>query len=63
MRLLTADEVAARYSVPRSWIYAAARRGDLPVIRLGKYRRFHPDDLRAWEEQQRLTNPSLAPRR
>ncbi len=28
--LLTADDVAERLGVPRSWVYRAAREGDLP---------------------------------
>lgn len=52
-KLLTAEEVAERYQVPVGWVYAAARKDALPSIQLGRYRRFHPDDLEAWEKQQR----------
>lgn len=40
MTLLTADDLAARWQVPKSQIYRLAREGDLPVVRLGKYMRF-----------------------
>lgn len=53
LRLLTAQDVAVRFQVPVSWIYTAARNGDLPSVSLGRYRRFHPDDLAEWEQRQR----------
>ena len=34
--LLTADDVAAVLRVPRSLVYALARRGELPAIRIGR---------------------------
>lgn len=46
--LLTADEAAALLSVPTSWIYAEARAGRLPHVRLGRYRRFRREALEAW---------------
>ena len=52
-RLLTAQEVAREWQVPVSRIYAAARRGELPAIKLGRYTRFDPRDLEAWLERQR----------
>ena len=39
-RLLTADEVAALLSVPTTWVYRAARQGELPKLTLGRYVRF-----------------------
>lgn len=46
--LLTADEVAERLKVPRSWVYRAARSGALPSVRCGRYRRFDEADVEAW---------------
>src|SRR4051812_35142850 len=37
MHLLTAEEVAEALRVPRSWVYAEARAGRLPHVRLGRY--------------------------
>jgi excisionase family DNA binding protein len=45
--LLTAEQLAARWQVPRSHVYRLAREGQLPVVRLGRYRRF---ELAAIEE-------------
>jgi excisionase family DNA binding protein len=39
-RLLTADDVAARWQVPRSHVYRLAREGRIPVVELGRYKRF-----------------------
>jgi excisionase family DNA binding protein len=46
--LWTVDDVAKRLAVPRTWIYKAAARGELPSIKLGKYLRFEPEQIEAW---------------
>ena len=46
--LLTADDIARRLRVPRSWVYRAAREGDLPSVRCGRYRRFDEADVERW---------------
>lgn len=51
--LLTAGEVAARLRVPLTWVYRAARDGDLPSVRCGRYRRFDAADVERWIEQQK----------
>jgi excisionase family DNA binding protein len=38
--LLSAGEVADILGVPPSWVYAEARAGRLPHVRVGRYRRF-----------------------
>ena len=57
--LLTADDVATRLHVPTSWVYRAAREGDLPSVRCGRYRRYDEDDVERWISRQK---GSLAPR-
>lgn len=47
-RLLTAEDVAERLGVPRSWVYAQARQNKIPYVRLGHYRRFRPEAIEAW---------------
>jgi excisionase family DNA binding protein len=54
-RLLTADEVAERLQLPRSWVYAAARRGDLPSVQAGRYRRFDWADVEIWIEHRKTS--------
>src|SRR5437763_487708 len=56
-RLLTADEVAARLGVPKSWVWARARADETPCVRLGRYRRFREDPVDAWEHATRLESP------
>ena len=54
--LLTVDDVAERFKLPRSWVYERTRRrgGDrLPFVKLGKYVRFVEADARAFIERQR----------
>lgn len=43
--LLTVDDVCRLLKVKRSWVYDAAERGDLPVVRLGRQLRFRRSDL------------------
>jgi excisionase family DNA binding protein len=54
-RLLTADDVAAMLGVPRTWIYEQSRRGLIPTIELGRYRRYRREAIEAWliEQEQR----------
>lgn len=56
--LMTADEVAQRLRVPRSWVYLAARQGDLPSIRCGRYRRFDGSDVDEWISKQKAERGS-----
>ena len=51
--LLTAEEVAVRLRVPKSWVYRAAREGDLPSVRCGRYRRFDEGDVEQWISRQK----------
>ena len=51
--LLTAEEVAARLRVPRTWVYRAARDGSLPSVRCGRYRRFDAVDVDRWIQKQK----------
>jgi excisionase family DNA binding protein len=53
--LLTAAEVAERLQLPTSWVYAAARDGRLPCLKLGRYTRFDPEQVKAWLAAQKGT--------
>lgn len=50
--LLTAEQVAARLGVPKSWVYARAREGRMPTVRLGRYYRFRPEAIEQWILEQ-----------
>ncbi len=43
--LISAKEAAKRWDVPKTWIESMARRGELPCVQLGIYKRFNPTDL------------------
>ncbi len=54
--LLTADDVAAVLGVPQSFVYALARRGEIPTVRIGdRYVRFRTSALEAWIEARETT--------
>lgn len=55
-RLLTAVEVAVLLSVPTSWVYRAAREGEIPSILLGRYVRFDESDIARWIDLRKATN-------
>jgi excisionase family DNA binding protein len=40
-QLLTPEELAAKLSVPRSWVYENSRQNKIPVHRIGRYIRFN----------------------
>jgi excisionase family DNA binding protein len=47
-RLLTVEEVAERLGVRKQWVWAQARAGRIPCVRLGWYKRFREETLEAW---------------
>jgi excisionase family DNA binding protein len=47
-RLLTAQEIAERLGVNTQWVWAQARAGRIPHVRLGRYRRFRESAVEAW---------------
>ncbi len=54
--LLTLKDAETLLKVPRSWIYERTRKGEIPHVKLGKYLRFHRQELLAWIESQRVGN-------
>lgn len=46
---MTAEELAERWQVQKSHIYRLVREGKIPVVKLGRYYRFHPDEIAKWE--------------
>jgi excisionase family DNA binding protein len=48
-QLLTAEQLAARWQVPTSHVYRLAREGKIPVVELGRYRRFRLDAIEWFE--------------
>src|SRR3954452_2400683 len=58
--LLTPAEAATLLAVRRSWIYDAARNGQLPCVRVGRHVRFLRSDLGRWVSSQRTRRPQIA---
>jgi excisionase family DNA binding protein len=48
-RLMTAADLADRWSVSEAFVYRLAREGKLPTVHLGRYRRFRLDAIDAFE--------------
>ena len=46
--LLTVDDVAERLGVTKDWVWAQARAGRIPHVRLGRYRRFREEAIEEW---------------
>lgn len=53
-RLLTAEEVAGRLGVQKSWVGKAARAGKIPHLMIGRYRRFRWSEIEAWLARQKV---------
>jgi excisionase family DNA binding protein len=51
-RLLTARQVANLLGVPTTWVYEQSRRGRIPTVTLGRYRRYREEAIAEWVEQQ-----------
>lgn len=57
-RLLTADDVAEVLGVPRAFVYALSRRGELPTVRVGdRYVRYRAQTVQEWIAGQESTRP------
>jgi excisionase family DNA binding protein len=48
---LTAEEVAERSGMRTDWVWAQARIGPIPHVRLGHYRRFRASAIEAWLDE------------
>ncbi len=44
-KLLTPEELAGCLQVPISWVYEQSRQGNIPTHRIGKYIRFHLNEV------------------
>ncbi len=48
--LLAAEEVAALLGIGVNWVWEQARKGRIPHIRLGRFRRFRRQAIQDWLE-------------
>lgn len=51
-RLMTAEEVATWLQVTPDWVHKMARTGEIPSMKLGRYRRFERDAVAAWIDER-----------
>ena len=56
-RLMDAAEVAELLGVPKGWVYEQSRKGVIPTVLLGRYRRYRREAIEAWIEGQERTRP------
>jgi excisionase family DNA binding protein len=49
-QLLTAEQLAERWQVRESHVYRLAREGKIPVVELGRYKRFRLEAIEAFEK-------------
>jgi excisionase family DNA binding protein len=50
--LLEAEDVAKTLGVEVEYVYSQARAGKIPSVKLGKYRKFSPSQLKKWLERK-----------
>jgi excisionase family DNA binding protein len=60
-RLLTAEEIAERLGMRTDWVWAQARAGLIPHIRLGRYRRFRESAVEAWLRELEAKSTAVTP--
>jgi len=53
-RLIDAERAAELLGVNASWVMDAARRGQIPHVKVGRYTRFFEDDLMEWARERRV---------
>ena len=58
--LLTVDDLAERWQVPKSHVYRLTREGVIPAVRLGRYYRYRLDAIERWEARSERTTGSSA---
>ena len=46
--LLTPEEVAQYFQVNRQWVYERTSKNEIPHIKVGKYLRFHREEIDRW---------------
>lgn len=54
-QLLTADQLAKRWQVPKSWVYSKTRSGDIPKVPLpGRYFRYSLEAIERFERGEEV---------
>jgi excisionase family DNA binding protein len=50
-RLLTAEELAARWQVEKGHVYRLTRTGQVPTVRIGRYYRYRLEAIESFERK------------
>lgn len=50
-QLLTADQLAMRWQVPKSHVYRLTREGVIPAVKLGRYYRYRKEAIEEFERR------------
>ncbi len=56
--LVDATEAARLLSISTRTLWTMTDRGEIPCVRIGRAMRYSVDDLRAWIERARTSEPS-----
>jgi len=59
-QLWTAEQLAARWQVATSHVYRLTREGQIPSVKLGRYYRYHPAAIEAFERGDTTTKEKAA---
>jgi len=59
-QLLTAEELSARWQVPVGQVYRLTRDGRIPSVKLGRYYRYSPAAIEAFENGDTTTTKEAA---
>lgn len=51
-KLLSIDDLVDLLGVPRTTVKMKVARGELPSIKIGRHRRFIPEDIQRWLKKQ-----------
>jgi excisionase family DNA binding protein len=55
--LLSAEQVGELLGVPRSWVWEQSRKGRIPTVKLGRYRRYRREAIERWIEELESEEP------
>lgn len=55
--LLNAQQVAAMIGMSPEWVWEASRRGEIPTVTLGRYRRYRPEAIETWLREKESGRP------
>ena len=62
-RLLTAEQLAERWQIPTSQVYRLTREDRIPAVKLGRYYRYSPAAIEAFETGDTTAAPVVKPTR